>query len=149
MKTFFLFPLLFSSISAIMSGTIGIHYGHVLIHFKVTSPSFNNLTSIHWHRKRTFALSSATTRVEIRLAKHLDSPLELACLLGSYVSREHLILTRQNLCVLHSTLARGQLKLVIALHVPSLSGTVSICKLNLSIKHVSSGPICFRVMVRG
>lgn len=31
-----------SSISAILSGTIGIHYGHVLIHFKVT-----NFTSMH------------------------------------------------------------------------------------------------------
>lgn len=35
---YFLYWFLFclSSISAILSGTIGIHYGHVLIHFKVT-----------------------------------------------------------------------------------------------------------------
>lgn len=34
---FYIFCL--SSISAILSGTIGIHYGHVLIHFKVTKAS--------------------------------------------------------------------------------------------------------------
>jgi len=37
-----------SSISAILSGTIGIHYGHVLIHFKVTK-SYPTLYIIHMH----------------------------------------------------------------------------------------------------
>lgn len=32
---FCLLLLVFSSVSAVFSGTIGIHYGHVLIHFKV------------------------------------------------------------------------------------------------------------------
>lgn len=42
-----------SSISAILSGTIGIHYGHVLIHFKVTK-SYHILYYTNTQNKHLF-----------------------------------------------------------------------------------------------